>query len=504
MKLSAALLCEELGGLISLHRPGEGHKRLCLGRPEFSTSSSGTRRGRLCIVQNPELPAGTASEPDSCLICIGKPPDGLLAGNASVLFAPEETDIFTLFNSVQQLYDTYDDWDGKLRRCISSRRDMQSIIDVSGTIFKNPLCFVDASFRIAAMSDYARRGREGSDLIPEDAVELFRSDSSHGDVLMDRGDLIVQRFSMEGKKVLSAALKSHQKFVVGILLIEHHTSIRDCDVALISHMADYVLTLFEYNAAMKKSSTLSLVTVFVRLLDQQTVMQADLSSALSVFDWKISHSYEVYYLKLPAPEFDYNYLTYQGRQIEKQLPSALAIAYGGDIVVIHNITRSKESAEQTAKLHSFLRSRDLSYGKSRAFHNISELKNHYAQAMYALNYGQTIYPAKIFHRFSDCCLEFMVEHCCDTQAPESLFPSGLSELIEHDRDHGTQYLKTLIAFCEKKFNATHTADALHIHRTTLIERIKRIRELVDTDFENPSERLHLLLALELIKSKGKY
>ncbi len=503
MKLSAALLCEELGEVLSPRKIGGGFNRLCLGRPEFIIPPSTPLSGKLCIIPAPETQIDALAESDSCLICAGEPSDGLLSGDGTVLITPSETDIFTLFNSVQQLYDTYDDWDSKLRRCISSRRDMQSIIDVSGSVFKNPLCFIDASFRFAAMSDYARKGREGGDLVPKNAIDIFRSETPLGEVLTDRGDLIVQRCRMEDRNILSATLKSHQKFVVGILLTEHHTPLRDSDAALLAHMADYVLTLFEYNAAMKKSSTLSLVTVFVQLLDQQTVVQTDLSSALSVFDWKIGHTYEVFYLKLPAPEFDYNYLTYQGRQIEKQLPTALAIAYGGDIVVIHNITRSEDSAEQTSKLHAFLRSRNLSYGKSRMFHNISELRNHYAQAVYALSYGHAKCPAKIFHRFSDYCLEFMIEHCCGTQTPESLFPSGLAELMEHDREHGTQYYKSLYVYCEKKFNATHTADALHIHRTTLIDRMKRIRELVDVDFENPSERLHLLLTLELLNFMGK-
>ena len=494
MKLSAALIYEKLSPRVTNCRMGRGFDRLCLGRPEFFAGGAG-ENGKLYILPPGGVVPDMQKLPESCLICVGEAPEA--SGRAcSVISLPEGEDIFALFNELQAIYDFYDEWDSKLRRCISSRRDMQSIIDISGAVFENPLCFVDSSYRYTAMSDGARYGAETAD-----ASNLFGADRVGVD-REGRDDLTIRRGTNGERGILSAELRSHRKFVMGIILMESRRPFRGSDAALLAHMAEYVLTLFEYNAAMKKSTTLSLVTVFISLLDDQTVLQTDLSSALSVFDWQIGDSYEVYYLKLPSDKYDYNYLTSEGRQIEKLLPSALAIAYGGDIVLVHNLSGASES-EPTVKLHEFLRKRDLACGRSRVFHDITELRLHYEQAVYALTHGTEEYPNKLFHRFSDCSLGFMLENCVGTQKKESLISNGLTELIEHDRRHGTQYMETLTAYCDRKFNATHAADELHIHRTTFLERLKHIREIVDTDFESPLERLHLLMSIELLRTPGE-
>ena len=495
MKLSASLIFEQLSGQAELISAGARFDELCLGRPTFY-SGGNVSPGEL-LIDADGLLTGVSLLPEGCCIIVSDAPDGFLPASASVLCV-KGTGREELLNELQRIYDIYDEWDERLHRCISSHRDMQSIIDLSSPIFENPLCFTDAAFRYTAMSDCARHGGDAADIVPQNPDEVFLCE--HPEMLTDRGDLAVFRSASKNKKLLCAELRSHQQFVVGIILIENRTSLRRSDAALLAHMADYVLMLFEYTSAMRRGSTLSLVTVFVSLLEMQPVSLSELSSALSVFDWRIGDPYEVFYLKLPSPEYDYSYLTNRGREFEKLLSSSLAVAYGGDIVMIHNLSGAKE-VEPTAKLHAFLRDNRLGCGRSRVFRDISELHAHYAQAVYALTCGARRYPEKLFHRFSDYCLDFMSENCLGDQKAESLLPSGLSELSEHDRRHGTQYLATLRAFCDMKYNATHTADALHIHRTTFLDRLKRIQEILDVDFDSPDERLHLLLALRLLDSK---
>ena len=500
VKLSASLLFERLTEYLVLYSSGRHFGELCLGRPAFCRAGDPIGRGRLLIADGGSLPDGADVPSDCCLISVGAPPAGYKAA-CTVLFAPG-VGAHELFNELQRLYDVYDDWDEKLRRCISTRRDMQSIIDLSSPLFENPLCFLDASFRYTATSDCARRGGDAEAIVPRRPAELFSSDCPGAETLTDRGDLLLRRCASGGKNLLCASLRSHQQFVVGIILIENHTHFRRSDAALLAHMADYVLMLFEYTSAIRRDSTLSLVTVFIRLLDRQEVTQTELTNALAVFDWRLGDTYEVFYLKLPSPEYDYNYLTSRGRELEKLLPSALAIAYGGDIVIIHDLSRARER-EPAARLHAFLRARKLAYGRSRVFSDISELYSHYLQAVYALRQGTARYPEKLFHRFSDHCLDFMTENCRGTQKTESLLPGGLYELIEYDRLHGTKYCETLRVFCDAKYNATHAADALHIHRTTFLDRMKRIREFLDVDFDSPDDRLHLLLSLRMLDAEGK-
>lgn len=58
--------------------------------------------------------------------------------------------MFLLFNMVQNIYDKYDIWDQRMQECINSYSGLQHIIDVSDSIFENPILFCDADYRILA------------------------------------------------------------------------------------------------------------------------------------------------------------------------------------------------------------------------------------------------------------------------------------------------------------------------------------------------------------------
>ena len=74
------------------------------------------------------------------------------------------------------------------------------------------------------------------------------------------------------------------------------------------------------------------------------------------------------------------------------------------------------------------------------------------------------------------------------------------ELIERiracDRENQTEYLLTLETYLDHHLNASHTAQALFIHRNTLLKRLQRLQELWTMDWEDPYYVLNLHLALK--------
>lgn len=71
----------------------------------------------------------------------------------------------------------------------------------------------------------------------------------------------------------------------------------------------------------------------------------------------------------------------------------------------------------------------------------------------------------------------------------------LGALVEYDRDHHSEMVRTLGAYLESGGNYDRTADALIIHRSTLRYRLSRIRELSGRDLTDPDSRLNLHVAI---------
>jgi sugar diacid utilization regulator len=71
----------------------------------------------------------------------------------------------------------------------------------------------------------------------------------------------------------------------------------------------------------------------------------------------------------------------------------------------------------------------------------------------------------------------------------------LGALVEHDRDHRSELVRTLGVYLDSGGNYDRTADALIIHRSTLRYRLGRIRELSGRDVADPDSRLNLHVAI---------
>lgn len=78
---------------------------------------------------------------------------------------------------------------------------------------------------------------------------------------------------------------------------------------------------------------------------------------------------------------------------------------------------------------------------------------------------------------------------------------GLEALL--DLPGAAPLLRTLETYLELAGSAQATAEALHLHRTSLYYRLQRVELLAGTDLKNGTERLALHLALKVARIKGR-
>lgn len=71
----------------------------------------------------------------------------------------------------------------------------------------------------------------------------------------------------------------------------------------------------------------------------------------------------------------------------------------------------------------------------------------------------------------------------------------LERLSDHDNAHGTEYLRSLVAYLDAFGNVRQAAGLLHIHPNSLRYRIRRLSEIVGLDLADPDQRLAVQLLL---------
>jgi len=84
------------------------------------------------------------------------------------------------------------------------------------------------------------------------------------------------------------------------------------------------------------------------------------------------------------------------------------------------------------------------------------------------------------------------------ESPElwEFYRATLASLADYDHRQGAELLKTLEAFFTNLGNLARTAEALHVHRNTLLYRLDRIGEISGLNLDDSEDRLALWIALK--------
>jgi purine catabolism regulator len=136
----------------------------------------------------------------------------------------------------------------------------------------------------------------------------------------------------------------------------------------------------------------------------------------------------------------------------------------------------------------------LAIGIGRAVDTLIELRDSYREARQALSMARRLAaPSPLyFGELNVYRLLFLLEHHPELAAFRQEI---IGKLIEYDRTQGTDLIGTLTAYFAHKGNLSQTAEALFVHRNTLLYRMERIHEIGGFDLDNPETRLSVQLAL---------
>lgn len=118
------------------------------------------------------------------------------------------------------------------------------------------------------------------------------------------------------------------------------------------------------------------------------------------------------------------------------------------------------------------------------------------QANYVKEHCLTKDSAPTVH-FRNHILQFILDESAHRIPANSLYPTGLVQMIAYDERKQTAYVKTLDVFLKNEMNYTQTAEELFIHRSSLLKRLDRIRHFIGDDLEDPDKRLYYRICLAL-------
>ncbi len=149
------------------------------------------------------------------------------------------------------------------------------------------------------------------------------------------------------------------------------------------------------------------------------------------------------------------------------------------------------------KLQSYLQEMNLFAGISPLFTDIMETGRHYRTALRISVLGGQLDPEKKLYPVSDYVIYTLLQKQDRTFLLDSLAGGAIRLLQEQDRQYNSQLLPTLRQWFSSNMVTSPAAQALHIHKNTLLFRLDRIRQITGLTLRDSEELLQLMLALKL-------
>jgi purine catabolism regulator len=157
--------------------------------------------------------------------------------------------------------------------------------------------------------------------------------------------------------------------------------------------------------------------------------------------------------------------------------------------------RASELAEQLrARIANEIPSVVLALGKDAA--SVATWSRSLREAEQALLLGRQLLDTRRVLEFADLGVYRLLALLRESSELWEFYRATLAPLADYDRAQDAELLKTLDAFFANLGNLTRTAEALHVHRNTLLYRLGRIGEISGLDLNDAEDRLALWLALK--------
>lgn len=133
------------------------------------------------------------------------------------------------------------------------------------------------------------------------------------------------------------------------------------------------------------------------------------------------------------------------------------------------------------------------------FSNLYEANQAWFQATSALQNGFLQDGNGTVFYFQDYLLPQLLSGALSGRPSWVYYPNGLKKLKAHDEASQVSYLETLRVYLDNNLSVTRTAAALYLHRSTLLDRLAHITQMLGRDLKDPDFCLTLgiLLRAEL-------
>lgn len=472
-------------------------------RPYFHTGG-GVPAGHVCVCAAQKDGGFPAGREDVFWILCGEEPCGEGMRDGAPYLRIEGLDAAGaagLLNDLQEIFDACDAWEERVHSLMVANAGVGPILEVTSEFLKNPLLVMGTDFTLTAEA--------GREYLPEKA-RLFAEDGLNMEYMnallqdetyrrmADSTQIVLFPDYISGCRSLNRNLFADGLAAHRLVLTECRSPLTEGEICILENLSEKLEFLLAH-ASEEANPDYDMEQLFLRILSDRTADYVQVSRKLAEGGWRENHRYMCLILQI-------TYVNQQSlstkaicRYIKKKFEASVSLLYQDEIVVFFDLTLLRmEQEEAASRLVYFIRDSYLKAGYSRTMEGHMNLRRQYVQARTALDVGSRTKPYLWIHYFDQVALTYILEQSVRRLPGSMLCHEGLLRLREQDALNHTEYMRTLRTYLKQHQSATQAARELFIHRSTFLYRMEKIREILQSDLEDPEELFYLELSFRLL------
>ncbi len=386
-------------------------------------------------------------------------------------------DINIVLNSILDAFEFYNDWANDLTQKIREGCSLEEVLKAGNQLLQKYMVLADPTFLIyqtygdeRMLEPFPAYAQAITDkMLPMNVLMTINKDQAIR--VPDLPSYEVPVPSM-GINTIVTNLFSFTKHNGWLITNDVKGLYTTCEKDLQDAFAELLQMWMAYNEQSRKKTDRE--TVFRELLDGKPLGKT-LNSRLEIFHWYPGDEKQIYVIEPDALSGNPLYTVF--RMIENLNPLGFVFFYEEKLIYIVNRMLLKQQ-DHDYELKKLLLKAHCVAGKSAVFTELEQVRQQYEAAKITASYavkenliiadiGQIIIPY----------LRFLLK---DNSALPIIHPA-IEILKKYDKEHQTELNKTLRSFLRNQLNYTKTTEELYIHRSTLLYRIARIKEMIQFD-----------------------
>ena len=411
-----------------------------------------------------------------------------------VIYFSEIYELEDIVNDLTDIFHAFDTWEKDLTRLLTVESELQAFIDVSDELVGYAISILDYSKKTMAFSN---RKNDDPAWIAISTGYITESHQSREVISFERiahHSGPVQQYSTVSERwVLTSALRVNEHPVATLgfhMAAKGDKRFRNGAYHIMRILITFlekklILNPFEFTIHGYPHEHL-----LKDLIEDNYSGKEQILERMHVLGIHFNAPYKIVLIRPLVDSL--TFYDHLHQDIEKDFSETISIYYERNYVCF------SQNTDDVRCFSEFMNQNHGFCAVSNDFDDISKARICYLETLFTLQYGINNNLNNELLFFKDYVWEFSAKVLADSCDSDLFIGDAVNRLRNYSNENGSTLLESLRVYLLLGCNITDAAKELNIHRNTMINRISKIKEIMQCDVEDLRYRMPLIFQVQII------